>query len=334
LLRDLFLLSGGVVGYLKRILPTLLVALGLLAVLDCHTSSGSPSERTYQAKNVVILVIDGPRQSEMWGDPSRIHIPHLNTELAPLGAMLTGFRNNGPTYTNSGHAAITTGFYEEIENSNGTQLPSHAGIFQYFLRNSSLPKEKAWVITSKDKLAILGDTDDAGWKGQYLPSLWCGVNGGGQGSGYAVDSDTVAKVKSVLSLNHPRLMLINLKQPDSAGHTGVWADYLTALEASDAYAAEIWHALQADPEYANKTAFFITHDHGRHLDGVADGFVSHGDGCLGCRRVALLALGPDFRAGGSVSTGGELIDLPVTVADMLGFGLPGTQGRVLDELMR
>ena len=315
---------------LKRIAASVMGFLGLLVLLSCHVSSG----RTYQATNVLILVIDGPRQSEMWADPSRAHIPHLNTELAPLGTLLSGFRNSGPTYTNSGHAAITTGFYQEIENSNGTQLPAHAGIFQYFLRASSLPKEKAWIVTSKDKLAILGDTTEAGWHGQYTPSLWCGVNGGGQGSGYAEDADTVAKVKSILAAQHPRLMLINLKQPDAAGHAGIWADYLTSLEASDAYAAEIWKTLQADPEYAGQTAFFITHDHGRHLDGVADGFISHGDGCEGCRRVALLAMGPDFRPGGVVASGGELIDLPVTVADILGFSLPGPGGRVLTELLR
>jgi hypothetical protein len=315
---------------LKRIVTALLAVLGLSGLLSCHVASG----RTYQAANVVILVIDGPRQSEMWGDPARTHIPHLSTELAPLGVLLSGFRNNGPTYTNSGHAAITTGYYQEIENANGTQLPDHAGIFQYFLRSSGLSKEKAWVVTSKDKLAILGDTTEAGWQGTYSPSLWCGINGGGQGSGYAEDADTVAKVKAILSVQHPRLMLINLKQPDAAGHAGVWGDYLAALEASDAYAAEIWKALQADPVYANRTAFFITHDHGRHLDGVADGFVNHGDSCEGCRRVALLALGPDFRGGRVVASGGELIDLPVTVADILGFSLPGPGGRVLTELMR
>ena len=303
---------------------------GLLLAAGCSHGSNSNSPAVTQAKNVIILVIDGPRQSEMWRDPARTHIPRLNGELAPQGVLLSGFKNNGPTYTTSGHTAITTGFYEDLDNTVGSTLPSHAGIFQYFLQSSGLPKEKAWIIATKDKLRILGDTTEADWQGQYVPSLWCGLNG--VGPGYGEDVDTVTQAKSVLALHHPNLMLINLKQPDAAGHTGIWADYLNGIEASDAAAAELWRVLQADAFYRGRTALFVVHDHGRHLDGLADGFVSHGDGCVGCRSVALLALGPDFQLGHELSTGGELIDLPVTVAALLGFRLPGTQGRQLVEL--
>ncbi len=258
----------------------------------------------------------------------------MATELAPLGTLLSGFQNMGPTYTNSGHAAITAGHYESLENTTGSQLPSHAGIFQRFLAAKALPAEAAWVITSKDKLAILGDTTQAGWSGEHIPSLWCGVGGGGQGSGYAEDADTVLKVKSVLATYHPRLVLVSLKEPDASAHTGDWSAYLASLASSDAYAAEIWEALQSDPVYAGKTAFFVTHDHGRHLDGISTGFHDHGDACAGCRSTALLALGPDFQAGVELTSGGELVDIPVTVADMLGFPLPAAPGRVLYELMK
>ena len=207
-------------------------------------------------------------------------------------------------------------------------------MFQHFLKATGLPREKAWVITSKDKLAILGDTSELGWHGLYIPSRWCGVDGKGPGAGYAEDSETMATVKDVLAKHHPRLMLINLKQPDANGHGGHWDQYLQALRQSDAYAAELWKFLQADPAYRGHTAYFITHDHGRHLDGVADGFVNHGCNCEGCRRTALLALGPDFKKGEVIKTGGEQIDLPVTVAAILGFEMPGLKGRVLKELFR
>lgn len=239
----------------------------------------------------------------------------------------------GPTYTSSGHAAITTGYYENLENVTGSQLPSHAGIFQRFLAAKALPAEAAWVITSKDKLTILGDTSQTGWSGEHPPSLWCGTGGGGTGSGYAEDADTVLKFKSVLTTYHPHLVLVSLKEPDASAHTGSWSGYLSTLSSSDGYAAEIWEAIQSDPIYAGKTAFFVTHDHGRHLDGISTGFQDHGDACPGCRSVALLALGPDFQAGLEMSTGGQLIDIPVTVADILGFPLPSAPGRVLDELM-
>jgi predicted AlkP superfamily pyrophosphatase or phosphodiesterase len=306
--------------------------LGLL--LLCGVAFAGAPQRTFKARNVVVLVIDGPRQSEMWDDPARTHIPHLAKELAPLGTLMTGFRNNGPTYTAAGHTTLCTGFYEEIENALGKQLPSHAGIFQHFRRSAKLPKEQVWLITSKDKLAILGNTTEAGWQDLDTPATWSGKGGKGQGSGYAEDADTVAKVKEVIASHHPRLMLINLKQPDAAGHSGSWMKYFQAIQESDAAAAEIWQAIQADPAMKDRTDCFITHDHGRHLDSVFPGIRSHGDACEGCRRIALLALGPDIKKNRVLPRGGEQIDLPVTVGAILGFTLPGSKGRVLKELFR
>ena len=302
-----------------------------LALAACASVPGL-KPAALKSKNVVILVIDGPRQTEMWEDKDRKYIPHLSGELAPQGVLLSKFRNNGPTYTAAGHTAFCTGFYEEMENSKGKQLPSHAGIFQHFLKASGLPKEKAWVITTKDKLVVLANTTQRGWHDQYMPMTWCGVGGKGAGAGYGEDADTVAMIKTVLSRDQPRLLLINLKQPDAAGHSGKWENYLAGLRASDAYAAELWNFLQADPGYKDKTAFFITHDHGRHLDGILNGFVDHGDGCEGCRKISLLALGPDFKKGVVLENAAEQIDLPVTVASILGFEMPGLKGRVLSEL--
>lgn len=306
------------------------LSLGLLLAACAALPTIKPT--SYQAKNAVILVIDGPRQSEMWEDKDRKHIPHLANDLAPQGVLLSKFRNNGPTYTAAGHTAFCTGFYEEMENSKGKQLPSHAGIFQHYLKASQLPKSKAWVITTKDKLVVLANTTESGWQDKYMPMAWCGKNGKGAGAGYGEDAETFPVIKETLARDHPHLVLINLKQPDSGGHSGKWENYIEGLKASDAYALELWNFLQADSEYRDKTALFITHDHGRHLDGVADGFVNHGDNCEGCRKVSLLALGPDFKKGAVLENQSEQIDLPVTIADLLGFEMPGLKGRVLSEL--
>ncbi len=286
----------------------------------------------YKARNAIVLVLDGPRQSEMWAQPGRPLIPRMDGELRPQGVLLTGFRNNGPTYTNAGHAALCTGVYEELENTQGSQLPSRPGIFQRFLQASGLPASQAWVIASKDKLGILGDSADAAFQGRWRPTLWVGRQGRGLGSGYGDDADTRAAALRILAEQRPRLVLINLKQPDAAGHKGDWDAYQQGIRDGDAFAAELWARLQADPHYQGRTALFVTHDHGRHLDGHKDGFVSHGDACEGCRRIALLALGPDFKRGVTFDGPAEQVDLPVTLARLLGFPLPQAEGRFLQEL--
>ncbi|MEK7414391.1 MAG: hypothetical protein AAB263_13845, partial [Planctomycetota bacterium] len=55
--------------------------------------------RSCVAKHVVVIVMDGPRWSETWGEPTRKYIPHMATELAPLGALWTDFANDGATQT-------------------------------------------------------------------------------------------------------------------------------------------------------------------------------------------------------------------------------------------
>lgn len=318
---------------MRRLKFSLSILLAVFWLSSCATAPGL-RPTAFKAKNVIVLVLDGPRESETWRDPKRAHIPHMNQELAPQGTLLIDFKAAGPTYTSSGHTALCTGIYEDLENSKGSELPTHPSIFQAFRKASGLGADKAWVIVTKDKLAILGDTRDPAWQGKHKPSVWAGHQGKGLGSGYGEDPDTVAAVKKILARDHPRLTLINLKHPDSGGHTGVWENYIKGLEASDAFAAELWAFVQADPLYRDQTAFIITHDHGRHLDGISTGFKDHGDSCSGCRDIALLALGPDFKKGVTLESVGEQVDLPPTIAAILGFDIPWAKGRVLTELFR
>lgn len=82
----------------------------------------------------------------------------------------------------------------------------------------------------------------------------------------------------------------------------------------------------------DRTTLFITNDHGRHLDGHKNGFINHGDGCEGCRHIALLAMGPDFKKDVVIGNQGEMIDISKTISRMMGFDMPTSKGRLLNEL--
>ena len=108
----------------------------------------------YKTENVVLMVIDGPRYTETWGDPKHQYIPHMASDLAKEGVIYTHFSNNGPTLTNPGHSALTTGFYQEIDNT-GKELPKYPTVLQMWLKHSGQPQTSASLITSKDKLEVL-----------------------------------------------------------------------------------------------------------------------------------------------------------------------------------
>lgn len=288
--------------------------------------------KKYKTEYVVILVIDGPRFTETFGDTSYTYIPHLGKELKKQGTLLYNFRNNGPTLTISGHAAIATGRYQKLSNA-GKDLPKYPTLFQYYLKEKNIPRSDAWIIASKGKLEVIGNTKAKDWTNKYMPYTYCGLNG--NGADYTNDQETVNKVMEVLGTdNPPHLMLVNLLAADSYAHSKQWDQYLKSIQRCDEYAFLIWNYIQASEKLRDKTTLLITNDHGRHLDGHKDGYISHGDGCEGCRHISLLAIGPDTPQNTVLKNCAEQIDISKTVAELLHFSIPTSKGRVLNELFK
>ncbi|MBU2020210.1 MAG: sulfatase-like hydrolase/transferase, partial [Bacteroidetes bacterium] len=125
------------------------------------------------------------------------------------------------------------------------------------------------------------------------------------------------------------LMLINLLDVDVAGHANDWNRYIHAIQYTDSCALKIWKTIQSNPKMKDKTTLFITNDHGRHKEGHKNGFVSHGDYCSGCRKISLLAIGPDFTKNTVVHSKHQIVDIAPTIAELLQFPLPKSKGKSL-----
>ena len=273
--------------------------------------------------------MDGPRYSETWGDSTHQYIPRLANQLSNSGIVYTKFYNEGPTYTNAGHTAITTGNYQEINNT-GLELPQYPSIFQYLLQTSIMDSSDAFVIASKDKLEILANCLDPVWQNRFNPSTNCSING--LGSGYRNDSITFERSKEILTAYHPRLVLINFREPDFSGHTKNWANYSNGIKEVDEYIYQLVKYIENDVVYKDKTTYFVTNDHGRHLDDISIGFSGHGDDCEGCRHINLFTFGPDFKKGEIFQIKRELIDISATTAELLDIQMPSGKGQIMFEL--
>jgi predicted AlkP superfamily pyrophosphatase or phosphodiesterase len=309
------------------LLIAILFSSALLIVGSCKKES---HKHRYLTEHVFIVVVDGARFTDTWGEPSHQFIPNRFSMLQEA-VFCSNFRNNAFTYTCSGHQAMCTGVYESI-NNNGTQLPNNPSIFQYWLKKYSHPNTEAWVIATKDKLEVLSDCLDPNWKGQYRPSRDCGVNG--LFTGYREDSVTFQHLKSTILANDVRMAIINFKQPDAAGHAGDSLAYLQGILDTDQYIAEFWEMLQSNPTYKDKTTLIVTNDHGRHTAGHADGYISHGDKCEGCTHVEFFALGPDFKKNFITSFPYEQIDIAPTIAELMGFEIPTSNGKVMWSIFK
>ncbi|MBX7150994.1 sulfatase [bacterium] len=302
-----------------------------MCLLDQCRDSDNTDLVTDVTENVIVVIIDGPRFSETWGDSAGNLMPFIKDSMLSAGVLLTNFYNDGATETTAGHTAMLTGFYQEINNF-GEELPDHPSVFQYFRKSKSVDSTATWVIASKHKLEVLTDCKDSTWQHQFRPAHDCGVSG--LGSSNRADSLTLARALDVLNTYHPKLTLIHFKEPDVSAHDGNWDAYIKGIRDGDRAAFTVWKFINNDPIYANHTALFVTHDHGRHLDSLSDGFVSHGDSCPGCRHIALYAYGPEFDQDRIVIDRYSQIDLAVTIASLLRFTLEGANGNRIDALFK
>jgi hypothetical protein len=280
-----------------------------------------------QTKKVIVIVIDGARYTETFGDWSQQHVP-FQSQLLPNAVLHRHFYNEGTTNTTNGHAAITTGYYENLTNT-GLESPQNPSLFQLFFEATQNPTVAA-LVCSKDKLEVLKNCKHKHWKDKYLVQSLCG--NAGLGTGYCSDSLTFERAKYVIAIQQPDFLVVNFKEPDYSAHTSTWDAYLKGLHASDSLAVALVNFIYAQPSYAGQTAIFITNDHGRHSTNVADGFHSHGCSCEGCRHIQLISMGPDFHKGVFIDQKAGLTDLHATIAYLLKLPYSSAQGRVLHEL--
>jgi len=309
------------------------IALVSAVFFFCVTCKKDPAIPPYKTKHVVIIVMDGARYQETWGNGELTYIPN-EAVMSLNGSVLTNFHNPAFTYTNAGHTAMTTG-YDQMINNTGNEFPLYPSIFQYWRKATGAPATKSWVVSSKDKLYVLTNCDnpvDSSWDNQYMPMYDTGING--PFTGYREDSATFNHAMDIFHVYHPDMMLINFKEPDASGHSANWSAYLNGIIQDDIYIKQIWDYLQSDPYYAGTTTVFITNDHGRHDDGHLDGFVSHGDNCEGCKHVMLLAMGPDFKENYTTAESYVLCDIPKTISHLMLFPMPTGTGRVMQKILK
>lgn len=278
-----------------------------------------------QTERVVLVIIDGLRYTEGFGDPTRANIPEM-AAIAQQGTLVGTFRNNYYTYTSRAVPAIWCGAWTPmIEFSDpacGGYTNSHSelpSLFEYYRKGLSRPASDCYYV-----LKYL-----CSWKGSfhadYGSAYWPTYHTVG-----STDTDVWNQAQSVLAVQSPRFMLLYLADVDHAGHSGVWADYIAAISTADDIVGQLWQTLQTDPDYAGKTTMIVTNDHGRHTTD----FSGHGDSCEGCRRIQLLAVGPDIKAGYVSQVTRIIPDIVPTIGELLGFPTPLATGTVMAEILK
>jgi hypothetical protein len=148
------------------------------------------------------------------------------------------------------------------------------------------------------------------------------------------DELSVYIAKRLMKQESPNLLWITMHDIDIA-HTGAYSLYIDAIRRTDRLCAELWKAVQAEPEYAGNTTMFILPDFGRDADEDAggNGFQHHRTGDAASRTTWMMALGAGVRQGTVYDRPLQSIDLVPTLGSIMGFSPKLSQGKPIHELL-
>jgi hypothetical protein len=149
----------------------------------------------------------------------------------------------------------------------------------------------------------------------------------------SADELSIYIARQLMKQHAPSLMMLTLHDMDIA-HSGAYSLYVDAIQRADRLCAELWSAVQTDPEYKDRTTLYIMPDFGRDSDDdpAGNGFQHHRTGGAMARTTWMLALGPHLRRNTTVDRPIESIDLVPTIGRCLGFETAST-GRIIGELV-
>jgi hypothetical protein len=147
------------------------------------------------------------------------------------------------------------------------------------------------------------------------------------------DELSVYIAKQLMRRLAPSLLWVTLHDIDIA-HSGTFSLYIDGIKRSDRLCAELWSAIQQEPEYANKTTLLILPDFGRDsdLDSGGNGFQHHRTGDTLSRTTWMMALGPGIRQNTVVDRPIESVDLVPTLGALFGFDARFSSGKPVPEV--
>jgi arylsulfatase A-like enzyme len=148
------------------------------------------------------------------------------------------------------------------------------------------------------------------------------------------DELSVFIAKRLMQEEAPSLLWITMHDIDIA-HSGAYSLYVDAIRRTDRLCADLWKAVQANPEYAGNTTLFILPDFGRDSDYDAggNGFQHHRTGDAASRTTWMMAIGTGVRQGVVYDDPMQSIDLVPSLGAIMGFSPNQSQGKAIRELL-
>ncbi len=132
------------------------------------------------------------------------------------------------------------------------------------------------------------------------------------------DELTYIAAKEYISKFTPRVVYIGFGETDEAAHEERYDLYLEKAAEADRMIGKLWHMVQSNAAYRDKTTFLITTDHGR--GSKSSRWMDHGSFVRGSSQTWLAILGPHTSPLGEIKKGNQIYQkqLAQTIARIVG----------------
>ncbi|HZE85487.1 MAG TPA: alkaline phosphatase family protein, partial [Puia sp.] len=280
-------------------------------------------------------------KNKFWSDDARERrkklFPFLWTTVEQKG-QLYGNRNIGNNvnvanrykFSYPGYSEIFTGYPDTAVNSNDKILNKNINVLEYINKQKGYAGKVAvfssWdvfpFILNRERSGIYINADNDTFRlaskelkmineMQFLTARPLGLR---------PDLLTYFAGKEYLKAYNPRVLYIGWDETDDYAHAGLYDQYINSAHAEDGMLADLWNTLQSMPQYKDKTTLIVTCDHGRG-DKIKAQWKDHGQNVDDSGQIWMVAMGPDTRPGGEISTQSQLYQQQwaPTMAALLGF---------------
>ncbi len=149
----------------------------------------------------------------------------------------------------------------------------------------------------------------------------------GPGSG---DAKSIRVARNLLRLFRPKLISIVLQNADVAH--GSYNAYVDTIRRNDQEIGLLWQSVQADPELRDSTSIFILPEFGRDANLNERNGLDHGDGSEDLRKVFIIAAGPDFKTGKTITKSMNSFDVCPTIAQLFRTDPDEARGNVIKPI--
>jgi hypothetical protein len=310
-----------------------------------------PNNQQSQAKYLFIIVVNGVRYDDAFGNKNHLYTDNIWNKLRPSGTICTRFYNRELTYPIPAQMSLLTGVWHVLENPLSENIhPAFPTLFEYWKKNKN--GDSCYFASSKKKLEILTYSDHKEYGKSYAPVFETNASMSvdtmfKEGETEVTENAIYEKAVVYIFKHHPSFVYMNLgsgrgdeyyrnphecrlkDQKDACGGADLLNAYYESIILFDSIIFDLWDRAQHDDMYKEKSIFIVLSDHGRHTDD----FHGFGDKCRGCQQLNFLAIGPGIKKDFISKKQRTLIDVCRTVGSIFDIPTPFAKGNIMKEIL-